>query len=107
MLHWRNFAIDGRIGSVFGGGDFGAGELEVVMKCGDCRHWQEIDTYASKIDGFGTCERIRAFENICSGEPNEEEAKEKAMTVDGSGFYSALKTKGDFGCVLHEPKQQA
>lgn len=32
--------------------------------------------------------------------------KHKAIVHDGSGYYAALKTKDDFGCVLHQPKEQ-
>lgn len=32
--------------------------------------------------------------------------KHLAVVKDGSGYYAALKTKDDFGCVLHQPKEQ-
>jgi hypothetical protein len=75
--------------------------------CGTCKHWKLIDAEEELIDDprFGTCAAIP------QGQSEWDEASDrnmvvgdwKAVAVDGSGYFAAIKTRECFGCVLHEP----
>jgi hypothetical protein len=68
------------------------------MNCASCRYWIELDGQ-HPLDGFGACGRMRAG----MYDPDAEIVGELAVVIEGSGLFAALKCKGDFGCVLHEP----
>lgn len=86
------------------------------MTCGGCRHWkQEEPSLGAEYwrAGFGTCQAIvhdsdeshKHEDGYCDPyEPCEWMAQRKAVCVDGSGFYAAVKTREAFGCVLFEAK---
>lgn len=86
--------------------------------CGNCKHWLfEREDWQFNDLRVGECKAVKMRETI------EEEAVEgtlfnrwdeqgesliraafvraKAIAVDGSGYYAALRTFADFGCVLH------
>jgi hypothetical protein len=89
--------------------------------CGTCKYWgiytKDSDEDESK-EIFRTCTRVihdkkhRNRYNAYPFEPeefeeNEKYAKEllketKAVNLDGSGYFSCLRTAEDFGCVLYE-----
>jgi hypothetical protein len=78
-------------------------------RCETCRHWGD------KSDGnarFRTCLRIQHDDR---GESRLQERSEyvpdaesifdePAVTVDGSDYFAALRTKADFCCSLWEVK---
>ena len=90
------------------------GEGSDTGRCSSCEHWkfEEPDWQYDALT-LGECKAIRMREAIV--EPAREiadwdarEAEEarllkaaKAIAVDGSGYYAALRTAADFGCVLH------
>lgn len=82
--------------------------------CGTCKHWGtgdfgpwgKYDDDGNEVPQTGpwrACGRIPR--TYYQNEP-EDVAPEnrRAVTCDGSGFFSAIKTAADFGCVLHERK---
>lgn len=85
------------------------------QKCGNCRFWGAED------DNTGTyrqCEAILCDEYGHAGtkveswmQPKDLELHkkinaQKAVAVDASGFWAALRTRDDFGCVLWQSAQQ-
>ena len=84
------------------------------QRCGTCRHWKppaESDqpvTFTSHTDeptDYGEC---KAIEHDTEWGWNESLAltkKASAMVLDGSGYFAALRSRAEFGCVLWEPKQ--
>ena len=89
--------------------------------CGSCRFWPTIPAA-----GFRPCARIPhdkrypslaedddsllgyALEDMDTDAEREayraERARTKAVAVDGSGYFAALKTREDFGCILWEAR---
>lgn len=84
--------------------------------CGTCKFWGCNDDVGER---FRQCMRVKHDE--CRDTCNEEDPEdyrvddperferhqktlaEKAVTVDGSGYFAALRCREDFGCVYHEP----
>lgn len=95
--------------------------MNTQPQCGSCKFWG-TDEEQGQI--FRQCTRIihqkRGTPGIClwkkddpdfADEYREELAHDqklasehKAITLDGSGYFAALKCTDDFGCVYHEPK---
>jgi hypothetical protein len=91
---------------------------EEPKTCGTCRHWgirvgSDIET---DVD-YRTCRAVKHVDRSLLGDPDPEWDEEddiaekkklreehRAVVVDGSDYYAALKPKQDFGCVLHEPE---
>lgn len=81
-------------------------------RCGTCRHWgdeKDAGRTFRKCMGVFSCKGVKGpdDEDYVEGhldhwEPGEVAIvrAQKAYTVDGSGYYNALKCKEDFGCVL-------
>lgn len=75
------------------------------MKCGSCKYFGkemtrddfEVDEYDIP-SGFHKCERIKHDKNHTLS------LKEKAVLIDGSGYFAAIRVKEDFGCQLWESK---
>lgn len=86
--------------------------------CGNCKFWGKVGDQPQ--NGFKTCQAVihgrggYVFEeqsefDCCVIDESDSFIKEqielrqkKALAVDGSGYYAAIKTKDDFGCVLFE-----
>lgn len=84
--------------------------------CKSCKWWVKVDGWLNDdiccpVDPdtfmpmempwevrYCTCPRIRFYERPI--EPNE------AAVVDGSGFKANLLTASEFGCVLHEYRNE-
>lgn len=90
------------------------GEKRVEPNCETCSHWVfSQDDW--QFDGLkmGKCAAVKQREDIIEPARNIDdwdarEAEEarllraaKAIAVDGSGYYAALRTTADFGCVLY------
>jgi len=60
----------------------------------------DADGNALPIKHFFLCGRIKEEHYMDDGE----KLTEKAMVMDGSGYYAALCVEDDFGCVLWEAK---
>lgn len=89
-----------------------------AWRCETCKHWkfEEPDWEFDELK-FGECKAIRqreAIEELAFGGDREKRwtdegekimrdaiAAAKAIAVDGSGYYAAVRTAPDFGCVLH------
>jgi hypothetical protein len=69
------------------------------MTCGTCKHWSPLNeskanrVHSAPLPEYGTCEAI--VHGDSSG-------GDTAYTVDGSDYFSALRCKASFGCVLWE-----
>lgn len=90
-------------------------------RCETCQHWffDRADWQFDELQ-IGECKAIRQRETIEEDallgtgiDSWDDEAaplikaamiKAKAIAVDGSGYYAALRTFSDFGCVLHSPR---
>lgn len=86
--------------------------------CETCIHWKfdEPDWEFDKLR-FGECKAIRMREHIadaaregldrfspeCDAVEEAAVAAAKAIAVDGSGYYAAIRTAPDFGCTLYSP----
>lgn len=87
-------------------------------RCEGCTHWlfDEPDWQFERLR-FGKCAAIKQREDIIEparkfeewADQEKEEMRllglAKAIAVDGSGYYAALRTAADFGCTLHTPRQ--
>lgn len=87
-----------------------------MARCETCRNWSnaEPDWQFDQLI-MGRCAAIRQREDILEPAREIEDwdareveegrllSAEKAIAVDGSGYYAAIRTRGDFGCVLHVP----
>lgn len=91
-----------------------------AWRCETCKHWSmaEPDWQFDELL-IGKCTRARMREDIetdatchlADGRWDDEAEPlikaaliaAKVIAVDGSGYYAALRTMSDFGCVLHEP----
>jgi hypothetical protein len=75
--------------------------------CGNCKHWSQD---SDDIDPpYGECKRIKMKgairEVTVTGLAREVTLEnEKACTVDGSDYFSAILCRSDFGCVLWEQR---
>lgn len=92
--------------------------METERKCETCRWWGEASTYEPKTHRIcmkipaSSVDELDAYseKNRVKGEhPDVTEIRLKsatfAYTCDGEDSDSCLKTRGDFGCVLHEKKE--
>jgi hypothetical protein len=92
-----------------------------MKTCSECSHWEHaFDEPELERIGFGLCQKIIAHWKI-----EEAEAKKhpglpgaalyhlelqalkdaKAHVCDGSSYMAELRTQGDFGCTLFDPKE--
>lgn len=63
---------------------------------------EEREAEADAADmAYGECTRIK------HGRVSLPDPLPLAITMDGSDYHSALYTRGDFGCVLHEASAEA
>lgn len=89
------------------------------MNCKTCKHFNlNPDHLWEDTSGFGVCSRIASSAKLKTKEidadgiyvitgyrtPDDEVFDDPVMTIDGSDYFSALKVKEDFGCVLWEAK---
>jgi hypothetical protein len=81
--------------------------------CGTCKNWKRIDQEEwyereSNDTRYGTCQAIphAAIKWDQDSDRNLIAGDWKAVAVDGSGFFAAIKTQECFGCVLHKPIPQ-
>jgi len=78
-------------------------------RCETCRHWG-MDRDSGKQ--FRECQRIQhdtddeSWDDKRYEHATDEESvfDDPAVTIDGSGYWAALRTKCDFCCSLWEPK---
>jgi hypothetical protein len=87
-----------------------------MKTCGTCKHWENgpedyRECLAVIHDRQGmTTDDNDAFESY-DWLDEEERAeirairKYAAVVVDGSGYFAALKCRADFGCTLHQEKE--
>lgn len=83
--------------------------------CGTCRFWTKTNRDESYYFNLRPCGAVKQREDIemAKGDDGDEVRDEdgnetpvvrpRAMAVDGSGYFAALRTAEDFGCVLWEP----
>ena len=78
--------------------------MNLSNTCGTCRFFgilrdaEDPDSLRSVPDTYALCGRIKHDERY-SGLPGE-----RALLVDGSGYWAALCVMSDFGCNLWEQK---
>lgn len=82
-------------------------------RCGNCRLWGTED---DNNGVYRQCAAALHDEYGLAGKPLDQWTSEQehrrindcpAVAVDGSGYWAALRTRDDFGCVLFEPKPEA
>ena len=64
-------------------------------RCSTCKHWVKEN---GNDDVFRECHGI-VDSNSTTGKDHA------AYTWDYEGYSSGITTRGDFGCVLHEPRE--
>lgn len=75
-----------------------------MKKCKTCKYWE---TERQNLPNTGACRRIPGPDDLDRKRSNSEDIHDElAIVEDGSGYYAALITKGDFGCILHEGRGQ-
>lgn len=71
-----------------------------MYTCGTCDYWKEVNKY-----NVGKCIGIQHDELGGEGYDDDcnpiETNNDSAFVVDGSGYFAALKTRENFGCVMH------
>lgn len=74
------------------------------MKCISCKFWTPPEEDDNDI---GTCKAVVHETKYRSYDFDEEDVFDipVAFVVDGSGYFAALKTKGDFCCCLYMDKE--
>ncbi len=90
--------------------------MSSINRCGTCRFWRGVDALDSWSWNLRPCGAVLQREDVpvvkdadgldvMDDDGNKTPVvMPKAMAVDGAGYYAALKTAEDFGCVLWEPK---
>jgi hypothetical protein len=96
-------------------------------RCAGCKHWdvswggkgegappysaRQGDEYVTRhLSGrWGDCQRIQHLSGDSHGGPRyvDEPTDDPAFLADGSGYFAALATREDFGCVLFEERDSA
>lgn len=95
----------------------------MMKTCGTCKHWgaghnehEKAGESVEKDDIFKPCGAVVQVDKfVADARPAwskdtalraslEEVRARKAVVVDGSDYFAALKTQSDFGCLLHEDK---
>jgi hypothetical protein len=87
--------------------------------CGTCKHWKverddfrqlvrfgdpvSDDEYVRQEAAANEADRLYGECRAVTDEGATLDHLPIAMTRDGSGYWSALFTRAEFGCVLHEP----
>lgn len=91
-----------------------------LQLCGTCRHWGEPQdwSFIAALQSLRPCGAVKHDAKL----PRKKDADgldaedpetfgpildcptPKAVVVDGSGYFAALKTAEDFGCPLWEAK---
>jgi hypothetical protein len=92
-----------------------------MERCKTCKHWQPgtIGEGRAKIQpAAGRCDRIEATDSSELKWDEDDEFHDReatllnggiplvgndAVTMDGSGYFSAIVTGAEFGCTLHKP----
>ena len=87
-------------------------------RCGSCYWWGRTAAGGRAEGDIRPCGAVpydkgRAYQSdaeIAAGHPDDAadalaapERTNLAMTQDDSGYFAALKSRADFGCVLHRP----
>lgn len=93
------------------------------MSCKSCVHWDQ-PSWVGTLPVHGVCKRVghhRHMPTSIDGPLDDWTDEEKedyydysknvifyennvAIVVDGSGYFAALKTRGDFSCCLYSSK---
>jgi len=73
-------------------------------QCVTCKHWGNAED-EGKL--FRECQRIlhdvvQASDCDEFSRDPENVLEETAVVIDGSGYFARLRSKADFGCVMHE-----
>ena len=74
--------------------------------CGNCKHWGNKEE-EKENEMFRTCQAVIHDNNgFTEGFRTDLKFRKahKAVVLDGSGYFAALRTRDDFGCVLWEGK---
>ena len=88
-----------------------------MKTCKTCRYWglprdeydaeaiEQIKKDSDRLHLWGRvrpCGAVLACESGVGPSATTLSEGERARVVDGSGYYASLRTRDDFGCVLHE-----
>lgn len=86
-----------------------------MNRCGDCKFWGKESESVTRE--FRSCTGIihDGYDRNAVGKEDLDDRVDielvvniqsrPAVVVDGSGYFAALKTKEDFGCVLFERRE--
>ena len=106
--------------------------IQEMKTCGTCRYWGKArpdhrNCMEQTTGKLRVCQAIIHDSDDATGNYDEystpieernwlsEEVRQelihirdsvKAVVVDGSNYYAALKCREDFGCILHEPLEK-
>jgi hypothetical protein len=73
------------------------------IRCKTCKHWdKDEDKFNRNPFTVGQCKiTVNDFEDMFEYGPKDVKG---AVAVDGSGYFAALLTAEEFGCLRHEVK---
>ncbi len=87
-----------------------------MNQCGTCKYWGEN---REKGQDFRSCQAIKHDAHYYSEREEQDlweddeikttcefKANHRAVVVDRSGCFAALRSRSDFGCVLYEPSNE-
>lgn len=94
-----------------------------MERCGTCKHWSAPTGFSDAIhvewrdeeeyDDYAAREQaVAGMYRICKAVPeNPDDASPGplplAAVTDGSGYKATFWTSAEYGCVLHEPQEDA
>lgn len=82
--------------------------------CSTCKHWRERPEFSRAPKGTGVCGAIQEmWEQTAWVEDKEDDYRHDfkpevtalAFVQDGSDYLACLIIKPEFGCVMHEAKE--
>lgn len=70
-----------------------------MQTCSECIHWIERVPANPYAPGGGQGWRECALTRTGDARDDEQDLESRAVAVDGSGYFAALITAPDFGCI--------
>lgn len=80
-----------------------------VSNCGSCEHWRKLEDFLQEMckDGAGgtATDPDWGYCDLAEGHNGAAVNKTRAFASDYESYAAGLRTRADFGCVQHKPKE--